>query len=556
LWYHLLPQKEKGEKRMNMRFASCCAVFGAAFVAGTVRAEIPVVSNVTAAQVAGTKDIEIRYDVQDADSLTLHIRVEVSKDGGIKYNVPASTFTGDYGENVAPGAGKVIVWKAGTDWDGEYSDQMRVKVIATDAIGFPGLDFGSQIYPGGFLLGYDGGAEGVGESAHVNIPYSYWASRCKITAEQYAEFLNTLYANGKTVISGDDSVSDLNGNILAGFSTDSRLRWNVNKFEPQPGYSNYAARVTFRGALAFCAFYGYDLPTLAEWEKAARGPDFDDEGEHTLYPWGDTASSSFWGTSGTEKPVGYFDGNQVPIGPDTVNGYGLYDVCGGPVEWTRTVSAASVVNYTTQENPAYAFNKPETASGSVWTKGGWSKIAASGTASPGNYYDSGYSRAFRVVRRADVPEPEYDAAGVFDVSAFANGTLTAATNNAVVFDVSYGTVEHPEGKAVGLCCNSVSLTVPGGKSIRSVTVEGYAVYTGSSSAYADYNKARVSYDGSRYIGESQPGSWYFSALGTRSVTLNLERDYAYKSTSSTSYSNYRYYDCHAFITRITVEYYR
>jgi formylglycine-generating enzyme required for sulfatase activity len=32
-------------------------------------------------------------------------------------------------------------------------------------------------------------------------------------------------------------------------------------------------------------------------------------------------------------PVGYFNGNQTPIGPDNKNGFGLYDMGGNASEW-------------------------------------------------------------------------------------------------------------------------------------------------------------------------------------------------------------------------------
>ena len=125
-----------------------------------------------ASQRADTKLVDIYYDATDADGDLLKIRVEISDNDGVRYAVPAFTLSGDIGEGIAPGTGKHIVWDAGADWDGEYSDKMRVKVFAIDAKGFPGMEWSNEVKPGGFLLGQDGGAEGNGESQHVKMKWS------------------------------------------------------------------------------------------------------------------------------------------------------------------------------------------------------------------------------------------------------------------------------------------------------------------------------------------------------------------------------------------------
>ena len=132
----------------------------------------PEISNVRASQRSDTKLVDIYYNVVDADGDLLKVRVEISDNDGVKYSVPAFSLTGDIGEEVVPGTDKHIVWDAGADWDGEYSDKMRVKVFAIDAKGFPGMEWSNEVKPGGFLLRQDGGAEGAGESQHVNIEWS------------------------------------------------------------------------------------------------------------------------------------------------------------------------------------------------------------------------------------------------------------------------------------------------------------------------------------------------------------------------------------------------
>lgn len=339
----------------------------------------PEVTNVRAEQRADTKLVDVWYDAADADGDLLKIRIEVSDNDGVRYSVPAFSLTGDIGEGIVPGTGKHIVWDAGVDWDGEYSDKMRIKVFAVDAKGYPGLEWGDEVPPGGFLLGQDGGVEGSGPSRHVNIPWSYWLSKYEITVGQYCDFLNTALVAGRVRRDGQKAVYSIVGTnlidrvdgtyLLCDIGDNYRIRWNVNNFEVVGTYTNYPAVVTWYGAMAWANFYGYDLPTEAEWEKAARGPDFDDEDEHCLYTWGNDKSTSkaffngrrqYWDDYyAGNQPVGYYNGGQIPIGPDMENGYGCYDMTGNADEWTRTLAqdyqgnttfSFGIADYPQQEN--------------------------------------------------------------------------------------------------------------------------------------------------------------------------------------------------------------
>ena len=400
----------------------------------------PAITNVRASQREGTKLVDIYYDAADADNDLLKVRVEISDNDGAKYSVPAFSLTGDIGEGIAPGTGKHIVWDAGTDWDGEYSDQMRVKVFAVDAHGFPGMEWGNEVPPGGFLMGQDGGAEGSGPSRHVNIPWSYWLGKYEVTAQQYCDFLNAAYTAGKIRRNGTSAVYSITGTnllsridgefLLCDIGDNYRIRWNVNNFEVVGNYTNYPASVTWYGAMAFASFYGYDLPTEAEWEKAARGPDFDDQDEHCLYTWGNDKSDAkayfSWDDYETgAKPVGYYDGNQTPIGPDMMNGYSLYDMTGNASEWTRTLGkdyhsntyyTFEIADYSQQEDLEstrnqcwehyWAKRKSVTSNGysQFVLKTGqplYSRVTGYGT----NPYGDNYQRiGFRVCRRHGVTE--------------------------------------------------------------------------------------------------------------------------------------------------------
>ena len=73
----------------------------------------------------------------------------------------------------------------------------------------------------------------------------------------------------------------------------------------------------------FCRFLGKHLPSEAQWEKAARGPD------GWEYPWGNEWHPDYLNAGQGESdvtPVGFFEKGK--------SYYGLYDMAGNVMEWT------------------------------------------------------------------------------------------------------------------------------------------------------------------------------------------------------------------------------
>ena len=103
---------------------------------GSLHAAAPVVSNISAAQRPNSRLVDITYDVA-ADFPTVSVSLQVSSNGGSTFVVPATTLSGAIGAGVATGTAKKITWDAGADWSGQYSTQMRFKVIADDGNSAP-----------------------------------------------------------------------------------------------------------------------------------------------------------------------------------------------------------------------------------------------------------------------------------------------------------------------------------------------------------------------------------------------------------------------------------
>ena len=185
---------------------------------------------------------------------------------------------------------------------------------------------------GDFEMGSEDG-DGDEEPIHTVYLDAYWMDETEVT--------NAMYA--KCVSAGE---CDQPGGSYYGDSS----------------YTNHpVVHVDWNDAQNYCRWTGGQLPTEAEWEKAARGGL-----EGKKYPWSNEEPSC---QKSAENGAQFSDcsGETISVGSFSANGYGLFDLSGNVWEWVSDWYDSGYYASSPSNNPS----GPSSGNSRVLRGGSW-----------------------------------------------------------------------------------------------------------------------------------------------------------------------------------------
>ena len=154
----------------------------------------------------------------------------------------------------------------------------------------------------------------------------YWIGKFEVTRGQYKKFIEAGGYDNQAYWSPEGWIWK-SSRKEPGMWVEKSL-WDSPEFtqtddHPVVGVSYYEAE-------AFCKWAGFDLPTEAQWEKAARW-----DGKHArVFPWGDEWDAQKCNNWNDDLYKGY---QSAPVGsyPSGASPYGCMDMGGNLWEWCR-----------------------------------------------------------------------------------------------------------------------------------------------------------------------------------------------------------------------------
>lgn len=250
-------------------------------------------------------------------------------------SIPAPPINSSHGDTwIRPADGMVMVYVPAGQFKMGYSDAQVQEIL--------------RMYSDGQQEWYKDE-----QPAHAVDLDAFWIDQTEVTNAQFCKFLNKYGNQREEGIRWLEPEAGHRGEVYG------LIEEIDGVFRPKTGYENYPViEVSWYGAAAYSVWINGRLPTEAEWEYAARGPD------NLLYPWGNTfdgklvnyRDASFTFTPrGFAKDTAYNDGHAswAPVGsyPNGASWCGTLDMAGNVWEWVNDWWDSEYYALSPGENP-------------------------------------------------------------------------------------------------------------------------------------------------------------------------------------------------------------
>lgn len=289
----------------------------------------PIVSNVQASQRAGTKVVDVVYDLSTGGE-SVSVWLEASTDGSTWERL--SAVSGAVGAGQTSGTGRSAVWAAGDEWPAQLFPSVKVRVSAALA------PEGYSLIPAGtFTMGSPQSEPGrfSNETQHsVTLTRSFYLQQTEVTKAQWdavrAEGAARGYTDlppGRNGYNGDAS----GRHPVTEVSWYDVVKWLNLKSELEgltPCYtvSGSTYKTGQSSPVYDTSANGYRLPTEAEWEYACRA------GTTTAFYTGAITHTDTSPLDPNLVRAGWYGGNSGfkthRVGGKEANAWGLNDMHG------------------------------------------------------------------------------------------------------------------------------------------------------------------------------------------------------------------------------------
>jgi formylglycine-generating enzyme required for sulfatase activity len=239
---------------------------------------------------------------------------------------------------------------------------------------------------GSFMMGSEYGRESEQPVHEVTLD-AFWLDRTEVTNAQFAVFVADTSYQTTSERQGGGHLWTMSGSVFIEGANWRHPRGPGSGLDERDGHP--VVQVSWNDATTYCEWTAARLPTEAEWEYVARGP------ENVLFPWGDVFDGNRLNFCDRNCPLDYADQTvddgykyTAPVGAylDGASWVGAMDMVGNVSEWVNDWYDSRYYYSSPRQNPTGPISS-DLYDSKVSRGGGWN---ITGDGAPLSTFRGGY----------------------------------------------------------------------------------------------------------------------------------------------------------------------